>query len=572
VPYAECDSENRIVLDTEFREKEMVKMLPGVKWSTEASTWWVPLSWSACIQLRGIFGDSLRVGPNLGAWAREQVANRISPCLALRTADDAPDLAFLSTLYPFQRAGVKFMVTARQALLADEMGLGKTVQAIAALEAIGDSAYPALIVCPNSMKIPWSEEFKKWASSRTSIVISGSAVARRKEIEKLKDGIADVGIINYEALRLHTRLEGYGSVTLSDDEKTPKELNDVPFKSVVADEAHRLKDPRAKQTRALWWVGRTAENRFALTGTPIANSPEDIWTLMRFVSPVDFPAKTRFMERYALQSFNVFGFMEVAGLKSETRDELFKILDPRMIRRTKAAVLPQLPPKTFSTRYVEMGPKQKKPYEEMRKEMMADLQGGILLAGNPLVRATRLIQFASATGEMREEQLILTDPSCKVDALEEIAEELGDQRAVVFAESRQLIEIAARRLAEAKYRVAQVTGAIAAHDRAFNVTSFNEGKLDLLLLTLGAGGEGLSFPGCSVGIFLQRSWSMVKNLQAEDRIHGIGRGVEGMATEIIDVITANTIEAKVHAIRVEKGAMLEELVRDEATLKTWLAK
>lgn len=573
---AERDGD-RIILQTEYRERELVKQIPGAKWSTAEQTWWCPLSWAGCVQARGVFGAELGVGPELAAWARSELAERVQPCLALRGAEDVdePWLATLiqqklPALYPYQRAGVAFLARARQALCADEMGLGKTVSAIATLEVLPD-AYPALIVAPNSMKATWAEEFARWVPERRVVVVAGGAGARRKQIAQVRDGAADVAVINWEGLRGHTRLEGYGSVNLTDKEREPKELNEIAWRTVIADEAHRAKDPRAKQTRALWWVGRDAEYRYALTGTPVANSPEDAWTLMRFVAPREFPAKTKFVERYALQSWNVFGFMQVIGVKSETREELFKILDPRFIRRLKAAVLPQLPPKTYTTRTVELEPKQRKAYDSLRTEMLAELETGVLLATNPLARATRLVQFASAYGQVDEEgNLTLTAPSCKVDALVEIVAELGTQKAVVFAESRQLIELAAKALVKEGYRVGQVTGAVPAHERQQSVQAFQTGDLQVLLLTLGAGGEGLTLHAASIAIFLQRSWSAVKNLQAEDRIHRIGQEAENI--EIVDVIAADTIEQRVHEARTTKGEMLEEIARDAETLRRWLEK
>lgn len=576
--------DGRIILESEYREREMIKLLPGARWDTNAQTWWCPLSWAACMQLRGIFSTDLSVGPALGAWARDERDTRVAPCLALRTAEDA-DLPY-PDLYPFQRAGVLLMATAKQALNGDDMGLGKTVQGIMALEHLGDDAYPALIVCPNSKKFDWKAEvknseliggFSKFAPHRRVVVIAGGKSARVKLIEQVRDAEADVAIINWEGLRGHTRLAGYGSLNLSDDDKTPKELNEVDFRSVIADEAHRAKDPRSKQTRALWWLGDRATYRFALTGTPVANSPEDVWSLMRFVAPAEFPTKTKFIERYALQSWNMFGGMEICGLKSETRDELFSILDPRFIRRTKAAVLPQLPPKIPVTRTVELSPKQRKAYDQIRKEMLAELESGILVATNPLTKLTRLLQFASAYGELVDDQLVLTDPSCKVDALEEIVFELGDQPALVFAESRQLIELAYKRLIRAKphglgMNVSIITGKVDPVQRVQEAEMFSSRRSRVMLMTLGAGAEGLSFPGVSTAIFLQRSFSAVKNVQAEDRIVGIGRGEEGVSPLIIDVVAADTVEERVHQIRAEKAERLEEVARDKETLKTWLAK
>lgn len=583
MPVAEL-IDGRVVINSEYRERELIKLLPGAKWDTVKQTWWAPLSWATCIQLRGIFNEDLKVGPELARWSSNERNTRIAPCLDLRRAEDA-DIDEPG-LYPFQRAGVLFLATAGQALCADDMGLGKTVQGIRTLEQIGDDAYPALVICPNSKKFDWMAEYKGtelvggfnfFAPDRRVIVINGGAAARRKQIEAVKNGEYDVGIINWEGIRLHTRLAGYGSIRLEEGDKLPKELNEVGWKTIIADEAHKAKDPKSKQTRALWWLGDHATYRFGFTGTPVANSPEDMWALMRFVSPTEWPTKTKMIERYALQSWSMFGFMEICGLKSETKDELFKILDPRFIRRTKAAVLPQLPPKIPVTRTVELGAKQRKAYEQIRKEMLAELEGGILLATNPLTKMTRLLQFASASGVIQDGNLVLTDPSCKVDALEEIVQELGEEQAIVFAESRQLIELAYKRLVRAKphglgLSVGMVTGTISPTERSEAIAAFTGGKHRLMLMTLGAGAEGLSFPGCSTAIFLQRSFNAVKNVQAEDRIYGIGRGVEGKSSTIIDVVAKDTIESRVHQVRAEKAEMLEEFARDAETLKAWLAK
>lgn len=580
MPLAEL-ANNRIEFETEYRDRERMKLVPGAKWDPEARTWWSPLSWAACIQSRGVFGQELVVGPGLATWSRNEVATRITPCMELRDADDAEDLEFLGALYPFQRAGVKFLATAGQALCADDMGLGKTVQGIATLEVIGDDAYPALVVCPNSKKFDWEEErdpqgnitggFHKFAPGRRVQVVHGGKAQRMKQIALARDGEADVLIINWEGLRNHTRVAGYGSINLSDAEKELKELNEFDIRTVIADEAHRAKDPQAKQTRALWWLGDRATYRIALTGTPVANSPEDIWTLMRFVSPLEFPVKGKFLDRYALQTWSLWGHLVVAGIRSETSEELMRILEPRMIRRTKPMVMPQLPPKIYTTRTVELVPKQRKAYDQLRKEMLAQLDEGVLVASNPLTRLTRLLQFASAYGELDEENnLKLTEPSCKVDALEEIVEELGNQQAVVFAESRQLIELAHARLKKRGVSCAMLTGTVPPLERAENVTSFQGGSTRILLLTLGAGGEGLTLTAASVAIFLQRSFSAVKNSQAEDRIYGRVNDAHG--AEIIDVISRDTVEDRIRDVLSEKEDRLQEIVRDEENLRRWLAK
>lgn len=565
---AERWGDNRIAITTEYREREIVKSVPGAKWDSAHRTWFCNLSWAACVQLRGVFGQSLEVGPELAAYGQAQ-GQRVATCMNLRDVQDAELVEQLPQLYDYQRVGVRFLAEAESALCGDEMGCGKCIETIGTLEVL--NAYPALIVCPNSMKDTWAQdEFAKWAPHRKVVVIGGSTVKRRKAMEQLENGEAHVGIINWESLRIHSRLAGYGNIRLEDKDKIEKELNAIPFQAIVADEAHRAKDPKSKQTRALWFLGRQAKYRYALTGTPIANAPDDLWSVMHFVAPDEWPSKTQFIDRYALQSWNNFGFMDAVGIRPEMKEELYKILDPRFIRRTKAQVLPNLPPKVYVKRYTEMPAKQKKAYEQIRKEMITELDGGILTATNPLTRLTRLMQFASAYGEIDAEgNLKLTEPSCKVDALMEVVDELGDQQAIFFAESRQLIEIANARLLKAGYSVGQITGAINSDERTRNKNAFQAGELQFLGITLGAGGEGLTLTKAAAVIFLQRSFSLVKNKQAEDRAHRPGQ--EHESVQIIDLVTPMTVDEMPLAALADKTERAEEIVRDKEGLAKWLS-
>lgn len=565
MPLAEIDGDV-IAVYADYRDKELVKQVPGVRWDKERQAWRLPVSWGACVQLRAVFGQDLQVGPALSKWSRSEKTFMVDPCMELRVAQDAegPDY-----LYPFQRAGVRFMATAGRALNADEMGLGKSVQTVHALEELGDDAYPALVVCPNSMKYVWQEEFRRWAPHRRVSVAAGSAKKRREAIELVSHGTYDAVVINWESLRSHTRLAGYPSVNLTDAEKEEKELNLIPFATVVADEAHRGKDPRAKQTRALWYLGDRATNAFALSGTPVANSPEDCWALMRFVSPDEYPVKTQWVDRYGLQSWSPFGSLQVVGLRAEHKEELFRILDPRFIRRTKEAVLPQLPPKLYARRSVEMSPKQRKAYEDMRKHMLAEIEGGIAMASSPLARLTRLTQFASAYSELGPDgNPVMTEPSCKVDALEEIADELGGQKAVVVTQSVQLARMCSARLEKLGFRHGAITGDVPAPDRMAYIRRFQEADLQFMVVTLGAGGEGITLTAAQTMIRLQRSYSLVQNKQVEDRLHRIGQ--EG-SVEIIDVVSEGTVEEPQLRTLREKEGMFEEVVRDADTLREWLS-
>ena len=214
-------------------------------------------------------------------------------------------------------------------------------------------------------------------------VVNGTAAQRRKQLETK----AHVYIVNYESLRSHSRLAPYGSIALrrcidcgGEDERTTvarcqvheRELNRIEFRTVIADEAHRAKDPTAQQTRALKAASKGAEFRYAMTGTPIANDVVDLWSILNFVDPVEWPSKTRWIDRLVDITYNVFGGIVVSGVKAGRQDEFDMTVQPRMRRMTKEVVLPFLPPVMTERRDVAMTPKQKKAYDDLVAKMLTD--------------------------------------------------------------------------------------------------------------------------------------------------------------------------------------------------------
>lgn len=561
MPLAEVIDE-RIVLTTEYRDRDLIRAVPGARYDKDSRQWSVALSWANCLCLRGVFGDRLELGITLRAWAAHERNTRVDPALQNRelALDPQQDADGDDRLYPYQRTGVQFLVSAGSAILADEMGTGKTVQSIMALEA--QDAYPALIICPNSVKGTWAAEFARWAPHRTVQVVGGGAATRRKQLAE----DADVYVINWEALRIHSRLAPYGSVRLTDADKTLGELN-RPWGAVVADEAHRAKEPKSKQTRALWAIGKTAEHRYALTGTPIANNPADLWAVLHFVSPDEWPARTKYIDRYCLTSWNAFGGVDVVGIRAELRDEFFGVVDPRFLRRSKEVVLPWLPPKVHLTRRIELPAKQAKAYKELRDGMVTGLDSGTLMALDPLTLLGRLSQLASSYAEIQPDGAIqLSEPSGKLDELDAILDELGDEPVVVFAASRQLIDLAAARLDKRGVTYGKITGTVSTDEREWAKEAFQAGRLQVILLTLGAGSEGLTLTKARHLVFLQRSWSLVENRQAEDRIHRPG-AEQHDSVFIHDIVAKGTVEEDVLNALEGKGDMLEQIARDKELLR-----
>ncbi len=558
-----------IVLTSEYRDKDLIKTVPGTRWKRDVKRWELQLSWTACVQLRGTFGNRLAVGERLAAWSQME-AERIWSTVDLRDALDA-DGVDEPALMGFQRAGVAFLAAARQAVCGDEMGVGKTTQTIKTLERT--NAYPAIIVATKSAMENWRREFAKadlGAPDREVRVVTGG-VKRRREL--LEPG-ADVYIVHWGLLRYHSRLAGYGNINLSDEEKTEKELNRLGHRAFIADEAHRMQDPKSKQTRAAWWLADQAGPdgvKLALTGTPVANKIDTFWPLLRAVAPHEWPSRAAFLDRYALLSWNPWGGMDIAGVKPETRDEFHDLIAPRFIRRPKSAVLPDLPPKVYpAPRAIELRKKQRKAYDAMRQEMLAQLDDGeVVMASNPLARLTRLVQFASAYAEVDDNgDLKLAEPSATLDELDELLGELGGEPALVFAQSRQLIELAAARLAKRHVPHGLITGAIPEDQRQATQDHFQSGAYAALLLTLGAGGESLTLTRAKTVIFLQRPWSLIQNRQAEDRAHRIG---QQNSVAVIDIVPEDTVMARIHEALVAKEQSLEEVVNDEGTIRRLLA-
>ena len=588
--FVDIDSQNsHILINAEWRFKELCKSLPGSSWSNQEQVWRVPLSWSSCLALRSTFVQQLEIGPKLTEWASNELATRISPSLALR---DLEEYEGDSDLFPHQRAGVAFLAASKRALLADEPGLGKTAQAIRALKRLkeqGEDVFPALIVCPNTLKKNWEREFQKWWPEVTTQVIKGTATQRKKQFDIAVESNLDVMVINWESLRSHSRLAPYGSVALTrcapcggHDESVSetrcevhlRELNNIKFKSVVADEIHRSKDPKSKQTRALWSATGDAEIRFAMTGTPIAKDVVDLWPILHWLSPKDWPSKTKWIERMIDTMLNAFGGMLVIGVKPHMQDEFYKTINPHMRRMLKARVLPHLPEIMRERRDVEMSTKQKKAYVQMRDHMIAELEGGgAVTAPSILTQTTRLNQFANACAELvlhestGELKVILSDPSCKVDALmsDIKANDFGEDSVAVCAVSRQLIYLLSNAMTKAGIEHGLITGAQDEDERQRAIDDFQSGRIKWILFTAQAGGVGVTLTAARRLIMLQRPWSLVDYKQALDRVHRIGSEIHDSVI-ITDYITEDSIEERVIQVLETKAENFEQIVRDKDQL------
>jgi SWI/SNF-related matrix-associated actin-dependent regulator 1 of chromatin subfamily A len=425
--------------------------------------------------------DAVDVTPaaheRIAALRRER--RRAKATVALSLADDA-DLGLGQLggdLRPFQRAGVAYALRQRRTFLADEQGLGKTVQALAAIEAAG--AYPAVVVCPASLKLAWQREAARWLPHRATTVVQG----RRGPVAD-----ADITILNYEIVAHH--------------------LDSLLPRAVVFDESHYCKDPRAQRTKAcLALVERLPPDalRLALTGTPVLNRPKELVAQLRLIGRLGDVAGSgaALTRRY--------------GAPAAHERLHWKLRAHCYVRRLKADVLPQLPPKRQVTVPVELSNAAE--YRLAERDLVAWLRR------QPLDLGTLKARIAAAR---RSERLVRLNHLRRLAARGKLSAALAwiddflasGEPLVVFAD-----HVEVQRAVLARHPgAARVLGADDAHARDRAVAAF--GRPDgprLIVCSLRAAGHGLTLTRASNVAFLELDWTPARLAQAEDRCHRIGQ-------------------------------------------------
>lgn len=609
MPYADLD-DSGIWVQTQHTEKDLIKSVPGARYSNAEKLWRVPATWTSMVTLRGVFGDTFHYGEALSRWTWQLRESRVDPAMQLRAAHEGDvwvaDHIGVGRLRPYQESGVRWLLQAGNAVLGDEMGLGKTVQTLAALQMadkLGWSPLPALVVCPNSVKIQWERQTARWFPAATPYVLPQGTVQGRKTLAQAKTDPTALVIMHYQAARAFSRLKAYGPIRLLKCKECepkfgeempahrchihPKELNGFGFRTAVLDEVHRANSPKAQQTRALWSIVHdpSVVLRWGLTGTIITENFGDLWSVMHTIAPEDFPTRTQFMDRYALYRWNQFATQDVAGIRLDTREEFFRIFDPRFRRMTKAVVGTDLPPKTRTPRWAELSRGQRKTYDELAGQLRSTITSRLtnedtsqFVAHNHLVAATRLLQLAAGTVVINEKpdpddiatwKIGIVEPSPKLDVFEEVLDELGVGAGrtvpiVVAAEHKDLLRLAAARLETRGVRYGILDGDTPHAERQAVLDTLQAGQLPVLLFTSSAGGEGVDMFAADTLINLQRSWSLVVELQKEARVHRIGSEIHD-SIQIIDIVVRGTIEERQIESLTEKMRRLDEITRDRVS-------
>jgi SNF2 family DNA or RNA helicase len=443
-----------------------------------------------------------------------------------------------SLLRDYQKTGFRWMKTLSHygmgGILADDMGLGKTIQSItflvSELEAIRSGKLPALIVCPSSLTYNWQSEFGKFSPDIKTLIIDGSKAERRKKQKKMKD--VDVIITSYPLLRSDSKWY---------------EIQE--FHSVFYDEAQAFKNPLTQTARCVKKI--QAPIRFALTGTPVENSLEELWSIFHVV----FPGLFRGLKDYSRL----------------TKKDIAKRIRPFVLRRLKEDVLSELPGKEEIIDSVELLPQQKELYAaylaKLRHDTMKHLDKNTLRKNKIKILAglTRLRQICCHPG-------LFVDgyhgSSAKFRQLMNMLEEsrLAGRKVLVFSQFTKMLEMIGRELTDKGKAYFYLNGATPSDERVRMCNRFNEGERNLFLISLKAGGTGLNLTSADTVIMYDTWWNPAVEEQAADRAHRMG---QKNTVQVIRLIAKGTIEEKMNELQDKKRHLIHEVMNpDEKMVQT----
>jgi SNF2 family DNA or RNA helicase len=427
----------------------------------------------------------------------------------LETLLDAGDLSFAKSPFPFQLAGLAFLVPRHTAVLADEMGLGKSMQAITSIRLLVrlGEVRRVLVVCPKGLVSNWRRELSQWAPELVTAVVEGQPRRRRWQWS-----LADVPvtIANYESV-------------VRDGEWL--ERSGLSFDLVVLDEAQRIKNRDSLTSRAVRAIRR--ERSWALTGTPVENGASDLVSIFEFVSP---------------------------GLVDDRMSprQLGAAVSDHVLRRTKSAVLEDLPPRMNRDESIELTAEQWESYRMAEEEGVLRLSAmgqaaTIQHVFELVLRLKQICNFDTATGE-----------SAKLERLRAELEEVqaSGQKAIIFSQWVESLD----RLAEALSRFGAIPyhGGLSTTARDRAIGRFRDSrKHSVLLLSYGAGAVGLNLQFARYVFLFDRWWNPAVEDQAINRAHRIG--AKGAVT-VTRFLCADTIEERIDSILESKRAVSEAIL------------
>lgn len=423
----------------------------------------------------------------------------------------------MTKLYPFQMRGVqKIEDFGGRGLLADEMGLGKSVQSLVWAWMFLPEDSPIVVVCPATIKEHWKREAAKHVGMRAEILY-GRTPPKGYQFRMRSNTIY---IVNYEIL---------GSDKGSQNTWC-KFLRKLKPKLVIIDECHYISNPRAQRTKHVRGLVKGVPHVIAISGTPLTNRPAELWSILNIVRPDLFPNFIKFANRYCKPEYTPWGVQ----YRGATRlPELHKLLKKTcMIRRLKADVLKDLPPKTRIVVPITLS--NRKEYEEAERDFAKWLRKTHPKKASKARKAERLVKYGYLTrlaAELKKKDII--------EWIDNFLQE-SDQKLIVFGVHKKMV----RGLQELyRKKSVRIDGSVPQKERMGIVDEFiGKKQIRMLFGNIKAAGTGWSAKGVSNGLFTEFGWRPGDITQAEDRTHGIGRGTKGIRSTWYYLVAKGTIE------------------------------
>lgn len=431
-------------------------------------------------------------------------------------------LQVTAKLRDYQEVGVRWLSMLNHygfgGILADDMGLGKTLQTIAFLSSVVTADSKILILAPSSLIYNWKEEFEKFAPQMKVEVIYGLKASR----DEIIASNPQVAITSYASFR-------------QDVEQYEKNQ----YQYLILDEAQVMKNSQTKIAQYLRKFD--VPHTFALSGTPIENHVEELWSIFQIVLPGLFPGKKEFKQ-----------------LSPETISHYVK---PFIMRRKKSEVLQELPDLIEMTYKNELADDQKTIYLAQLKQM----QDRILSSSEEELNRSKM-EILSGLMRLRQicdtPSLFLEDyagESGKLDSLRQLLEQIkdGNQRVLIFSQFRGMLDIIEKELDALKMTSFKITGSTPANERQDMTNAFNSGQGDAFLISLKAGGVGLNLTGADTVILVDLWWNPAVEDQAIGRAHRMGQDKN---VEVYRMITRGTIEEKIQELQTSKRHLVSTIL------------
>jgi SNF2 family DNA or RNA helicase len=413
------------------------------------------------------------------------------------------------------------------ATLADDMGLGKTLQAIGAIRG------RTLVVCPTTLLANWQAEIQRFRPKLSTYVYHGQ--------ERVLSDQADVTLTTYALLR-----------------RDPQLITDRHWDMAILDEAQAIKNPDSQVAQVAYLL--KAGFRLTLTGTPIENRLDELWSQLHFTNPGLLGSRAEFQNRYVEPARSG----ESSGAAS-----LAKTIAPFVLRRTKQAVLSELPPRIERNLYVDLDEREQAVYQALRatvdQTLLAELAkgGGVIHALEILLR---LRQAACHVGLLPNEP---ATTSSKVELLvEELEEAVADgHKSLVFSQWTSLLDRIEPQLKSVNIGFSRLDGNT--KDRGEVVAQFQRADgPPVLLLSLKAGGTGLNLTAADHVFLMDLWWNPAVEQQAADRVHRIG---QQRPVFIHRIVAKDTVEERILLLHAKKRA-LSDMALEEADRATELTR